>query len=287
MTYLVETHAHLDDHKFDADRDDVIERAIEAGVKQIVTVGVNLRSSRVAVAIAERYPSVYATVGVQPHDAESVGPSVLQELRDLALHPQVIAIGEIGLDFYRDLAPRDAQCAAFEAQLKLATETDKPVVIHIRDKKGEIGAYDEVLTILRTWLSNHPTVQSPNHPTTQPPGSPPGVLHCFSGDLSIAQVALDLGFYLGVDGPVTYSNAKGLQSMIAQLPLDRLLLETDCPYLTPQPQRGPRNKPSPRNEPAYLPYIVQKVAELKDVQVSYVARTTTANAERLFRLVGR
>ena len=284
--HLIDTHAHLDDPKYEDDRDIIVQRAAKAGVIRIIAVGADLLSSRAAVALSRRVPGVYAAVGVHPHDARSVNQAALDELRELATHPCVVSIGEIGLDFYRDLSPRDAQRAAFEAQLALATEVSKPVVIHIRDQRGETGAYDEALAILRSWTSNSLPPQPPNHPTIQPPGHPAtkppnlGVLHCFSGDLCVARAALRLGFYIGVDGPVTYPGAKALQALIGQLPLERLLLETDCPYLAPQPRRGRRN------EPAYLPFIAQRVAELKGTDVQDVARVTTASAVRLFHLPG-
>jgi TatD DNase family protein len=265
---LCETHAHLDDRQFDPDREEVIQRAVEAGVQRIITVGTSLESSRAAIALAERYPAVYAVVGVHPHDAETVDHAALQAVRELAMHPRVVAIGEIGLDFYRDWAPRDAQRAAFQEQLALADEVNKPVVIHIRDQRGENHAYEEVMAALSAWLAERSEV----------PGSGPGVLHCFSGELETAQRAIDLGFYIGVDGPVTYPNAAALQARIGQLPLERLLLETDCPYLTPQPRRGRRN------EPAYLPFIAQKVAELQRVGVGEVTAVTTGSACRLFGL---
>jgi TatD DNase family protein len=265
---LAETHAHLDDQKFDADRDEVVQRSKDAGIEWMVTVGTDLESSRAAIALSERYPNVYATVGIHPHHATIVNQALLATLRALAVHPRVVAVGEIGLDFYRDFAPRKAQRAAFKAQLDLAADINKPVVVHIRDKSGESGAYDEVLATLYDWLAGHSTVQSPNL----------GVLHCFSGNLASAQSAIDLGFYVGIDGPITYPNAKALRAVVAELPLDRLLLETDCPYLAPQKRRGRRN------EPAYLPYIARKVAEIKGVDVRRVAQVTTANAERLFHL---
>lgn len=262
----VETHAHLDDRRFDGDRAAVIARAAEAGVVQLITVGADLTSSRRAVGIAEAHPDIYATVGVHPHYAAGVHRETLAELRRLAEHPCVVAIGEIGLDFYRDLSPRDVQRAAFESQLALAAEVGKPVVIHIRDRKGREEAYEQTLAILRSWRVAHPSAR------------PPGVLHCFSGRLEFAQEAMSLGFYIGVDGPVTYPNAKSLQATVAALPLARLLLETDCPYLTPQPRRGRRN------EPAYLPYIGHKVAALHACPPTEVARTTAANARLLFGL---
>jgi TatD DNase family protein len=269
-TQFVETHAHLDSGRFDHDRGKVIRRAADAGVVQIVTVGADLSSSRAAVTLAEEQPSIYATVGIHPHDADSVRPATIDALHDLAAHPKVVAIGEIGLDFYRNYAPQDVQYAVFRRQLDLAAEIGKPIVVHIRDRQGKEDAYDAVLAALEAWLSGQRDLQSSN--------PSPGVLHCYSGSIQTAREAIQLGFYLGVDGPVTYPNAKALQSLIAQLPLESLLLETDCPFLAPQVRRGKRN------EPAYVPHIAQKVAELQAVPVGQVARVTTANARRLFAL---
>jgi TatD DNase family protein len=274
MTHWIDTHAHLDAPRFEADLDAVLRRAHEAGVKWIITIGADLASSRSAVALAERYEAVYATVGVHPHEARAADRSTLDEVRDLAAHPLVVAVGEIGLDYYRDLSPRHAQRAAFESQLALAGEAFKPVVVHIRDQRDCASAYDDALSILGTWTSGLSIRQSFHSPILPSPG----VLHCFSGTPDAAEAALDLGFYLGVDGPVTYPNARALQAMVFGLPLERLLLETDCPYLAPQARRGKRN------EPAYLPYIAEKIAELKGLSPSAVARTTTENARRLFRL---
>jgi TatD DNase family protein len=268
---FVETHAHLDHSRFDHDRAQVIHRAVDVGVVQTVTVGADLSSSKTAIALAERHSSVYATVGIHPHAAESVKPATLKALRDLATHPRVVAIGEIGLDFYRNYAPHDIQCAVFERQLNLAAESGKPIIVHIRDKRGESNAYDAAFAILDSWLGNGMA--------SRPLDSPPGVLHCYSGELETAREATRLGFYLGVDGPVTYPNAKVLQSLVTQLPLEHLLLETDCPFLAPQVRRGKRN------EPSYIPHIAHKIAQLKGVAVRDVARVTTANARRLFGLL--
>jgi len=267
---FVETHAHLDHSRFDHDRVEVIRRAVDVGVVQTVTVGADLSSSRTAIALAEQHPSVYATVGVHPHAAESVKPATLKALRDLVAHPRVVAIGEIGLDFYRNYAPHDIQRAVFKRQLDLAAESGKPVIVHIRDKRGESGAYDAALAILDSWLGNRAS--------SRPPNSSPGVLHCYSGDLQTARAATRLGLYLGIDGPVTYPSAQVLQSLVTQLPLEHLLLETDCPFLAPQVRRGKRN------EPSYIPHIAHKMAQLKGVAVEDVARVTTVNARRLFGL---
>ncbi len=257
-TLLVDTHTHLDFPQFDDDRKRVIERAQAAGVRTIVNVGADLASSQAAVALAEAYPQVYAAVGVHPHDAKTVTRRMLEELGALALHPKVVAIGEIGLDFYRDLSPRDQQRRAFQQQLALASEVGKPVIIHDRE------AHEEIMATLRRWAkSSH---------------QPAGVLHCFSGDLAMAQEAIELGFYISVAGPVTFDNARRLRDLVRQLPLEKLLVETDCPYLTPHPHRGKRN------EPAYVKLVAQAIARLKEMSVEEVARITSDNARALFAL---
>jgi TatD DNase family protein len=269
---LVDTHAHLDDVRFGADVEDVIRRAVDAGVTQMVTVGTDLPSSRAAVALAQSHDEVYATVGLHPHRAATLTRAVLDEMRDLVGCPRVVAIGETGLDFFRDLSPRETQCEAFRVQLQLAVETNKPVVVHIRDQPGRSQAHDEAMAILHGWAVDLPASRCADLMARL------GVLHCFSGGERWARAALELGFFLGIDGPVTYPSAKGLQAMVADLPLEALLLETDCPYLSPQPQRGCRN------EPAFLPYIAAQVARLKGEKDQHVGQVTAANARRLFHL---
>ena len=263
----IDTHAHLDDLRFGGDLELVLQRAVESGVAQIISVGADLVSSRAAVALAERKPRISATVGVHPHNAEGLDQSRLAELRRLAESAQVVAVGEIGLDYYRDLSPRAIQLRAFRAQLGLATDLGKPVVVHIRDERGVLTAYRDALSVLDRWVASRSAL----------PG-PPGVLHCYSGDLAVARNALEMGFYLGVDGPVTYPNARKLQALVAQVPAERLLLETDCPYLAPQAHRGRRN------EPAYLPHIGHKVAEIQGVTADVIAAVTTQSARALFGL---
>lgn len=255
---LIDTHTHLDFPQFDDDRERVIERAAIAGVKAIINVGADLASSQAAVALAEAYPQVYAAVGVHPHDAKIMTREMLEELRALASHPKVVAVGEIGLDFYRDLSPRDQQRQAFKQQLALASEVEKPVIIHDRE------AHKEVMAILRRWVEGH-------HQST-------GVLHCFSGDLAMAQEAIKMGFYISMAGPVTFQNARRLRELVRQLPLEKLLVETDCPYLTPHPHRGKRN------EPAYVRFVAQEVAHINGLTLEEVARVTSDNARALFAL---
>jgi len=217
-----------------------------------------LASSQAAVALAEAYPQIYAAVGVHPHDAKTLTGDMLKELRALALHPKVVAIGEIGLDFFRDLSPRDKQRQAFKQQLALASEIGKPVIIHDRD------AHSEIMAILHRWVRG-------SH-------EPVGVLHCFSGDLAMAQEAIELGFYISIAGPVTFKNARRLRELVGQLPLEKLLIETDCPYLAPHPYRGKRN------EPAYVKLVAQEVARVKGLSPEKVSRVTSDNAQALFAL---
>jgi len=263
--FLTDTHTHLDFPQFNGDREQVIERATTAGVRAIVDIGTDLASSQAAVALAEAYSQIYAAVGVHPHDAKTLTEELLEELRALASHPKVVAIGEIGLDFYRDLSPQDKQRQAFKQQLALASEIGKPVIIHDRD------AHSEVMATLRRWIED-------SHPPSAISHQPVGVLHCFSGDLAMAQEAIELGFYISIAGPVTFQNARRLRELVRQLPLEKLLVETDCPYLTPHPHRGKRN------EPAYVKLVAQEVARVKGLSLEEVARITSDNARTLFAL---
>ena len=248
---LFDSHAHLDFRQFNSDREPVIERAQQAGLIGILNVGTDLPSSRAAIALAERYDFIRAAVGVHPHDAQTVTPQVLAELRTLARHPKVVAIGEIGLDYYRDRSPRPAQQRAFASQLDLASELGLPVVVHSRD------AHEEVLATLREWNGI-------------------GVLHAYSAGPERLEEVLALGFSIGIAGPVTFPNAHRLRETAAAVPLERLLVETDCPYLTPVPFRGRRN------EPAYVSYVVGEVARTRRMPAQVVAERTTGNAIRLF-----
>jgi TatD DNase family protein len=260
---LIDTHAHLDFGKFDTDREAVIERAQAVGVVAIVNVGADLESSRAAVRLAQEYDMVYAAVGMHPHDAKKLDGAALAELRELAQQPKVVAVGEIGLDFYRDLSPREVQRRAFQAQLAWAAKLGKPVVIHDRD------AHDEVMAILADWAAG---LKNPLLAGRL------GVLHTFSGDLAMAEQAIDLGCYISISGPVTYQNARQLPDIVRALPLERLLVETDCPFLAPHPHRGKRN------EPAYVRLVAERLAEIKDIPFDTLAKATTANAYRLFGL---
>jgi len=261
---LVDTHAHLDDSQFDRDLGPVVQRAARAGVAEIIAVGVDLASSERELSLAGRLNGVYATAGVHPHAAQTLDDGVLHRLGWLASQPRVVAIGEIGLDYYRNVSPRDVQRSTFRAQLELARELGKPVVVHIRDRRESRAAYEDALSLLSEWASKG--------------GGARGVLHCFSGEMWVAEAALELGLYLGIDGPVTYPNAHALRALVAQLPLERVLLETDSPYLAPQGHRGRRN------EPAYVVDIAGKIGEIMDLSAEAVARATTENAHALFGL---
>jgi len=260
---LVDTHAHLDLSRFDGDRAAAIERARQAQVGAIVNVGIDLESSRRAVRLAAEHDLVYAAVGVHPHYARRLDGALLEALRGLALQPKVVAVGEIGLDFFRDLAPRDVQLRAFQTQLAWAGKLGKPVIIHDRD------AHQEILSILEDWARDM---------KASPLAGRLGVLHTFSGDQSMAERAIEMGLYLSISGSVTYENEERLPEIVRTVPIDRLMVETDCPYLPPHPHRGQRN------EPAYVRLVAEKIAELRGVPLSVLAEATTANARRLFGL---
>jgi len=251
---LVDTHAHLDGNRFADDLDQVIQRADDQGVHSIITVGCDLDSSRASVELARTYTGIYATVGVHPHDAATVTPEVLDELAQLATADKVVAIGEIGLDYYRNHCPHDQQQKAFRQQIALARQCQLPLVIHDRD------AHDDVLTILREEKANEIG----------------GVLHCFSGDSEMAKACLDLGFYLSFTGTITYPKNDAIREVLKQVPTERILVETDCPYLAAQPWRGKRN------EPAYVVKTAEMVAEVKGLTLTDVARITSLNAFELF-----
>lgn len=252
---LIDTHAHLDHQWYDGERDAVVLRALDAGVTSIVTIGADMRSSEEAVRLAEAYPSVYATVGIHPHDAASATATSYERLRELSAHPRVVAIGEIGLDYHYDHSPRAVQRDVFIRQLALARETGLPFVVHNRE------ADEDVMAILREYGRDLP-----------------GLLHAFTGDAKMAGECVSLGYFISVGGMVTFKNAGAIREAIAAVPLERLLLETDAPYLTPVPLRGKRN------EPAYVTYVAEFLAAERGVDVAEIARVTTDNARRFFRL---
>ena len=254
-----DSHCHLQDPKFDSDRDDVIQRARSTGVSTMVVIGYDMESSRQAVEIAESNHDIYATVGVHPHDAKTLTSTDLSTLKKLAESTRVVAIGEIGLDFYRNLSPPDDQRRAFREQLILARDLHLPVVIHSRD--ADEPAFDI--------LAEHAKTTSDR---------PLGVMHCFAGALVLAQRYIDLGCLISIAGTVTYPNAAQTREVARAIPLDSLLVETDAPYLSPQSHRGHRN------EPAYLFETTRFIAELRGEPFELVAKATADNATRLFAL---
>lgn len=260
---LVDTHCHLDFNSYDGIRDDVVREAAEAGVTRIINPGTDLARSRAALDLADRYPGVYAAVGIHPNSTAGWSGEALDPLRELAAHPKVVAIGEIGLDYYWDESPKATQWRAFEAQLELAAALELPVIIHNRD------ASDDVLDILARWVATLPAALRDR----------PGVLHSFSAPAAAAERGLDLGFYLGFTGPVTFKSADDLRRIAARVPAGRILVETDGPFLTPHPYRGRHP-----NRPAYVRLIAERLAALRVVPDEEFAAQSTANAERLFRL---
>jgi TatD DNase family protein len=269
---LTDTHCHLDLDKFDADREEVIHRAQENGLVRILIPGLTLSSSRAVVKLAQSHPILFAAVGVHPNEALTWEDNAsLAELRELAASPKVVALGEMGLDYYWNDAPHEYQQEVLRAQLSLAGDLGIPVILHSREKDDAISGScgEDLFDILEEWLRGLNSAGSAL-------SRQPGVLHSFSGSLEKALRAVQLGFYIGVTGPITYKNAGQKREVIANLPLERLLIETDAPFLAPQPQRGERN------EPAYIAYIADKIAQIQNRGAQEVALTTSANAARLF-----
>jgi TatD DNase family protein len=259
--HLIDTHAHLDMKDFDRDRDEVIARALAAGITKIITVGTGIESCRKSIALAEKYPHLYASLGLHPHEADKITFADVQRLRELAKHPKVVAIGEAGLDFYRNYSPREAQFQVFRWQLDLAADLNLPVVIHARN------AAKDTVEILSDWVKRCHT----------PSYQPRGVIHCHTGDLQTAKRYLQLGFYISFAGFVTYPNSQSPQ-VARGVPIDKILVETDCPFLTPQKHRGTRN------EPAYVAITAETLAHAVGIPLEAFARHTTENALRIFKL---
>lgn len=255
---LIDTHTHLDDARYNDDRDAMIARARESGVEAFVTIGCDLATSQAAVALADRHPSVYASIGVHPHEVKHIGDGWYDELRRLAKHEKVVAYGEIGLDYHYNHSSPQEQRDRFREQVQLARELRLPVIIHTRE------AQEDTIAILREEKATEVG----------------GVFHCFSGDAWLAKDALDLGFYLSFSGILTFQNATMLREIAKNTPLDRVLIETDCPYLTPVPHRGKRN------EPAYVTQVAKLLAAIHGPSQSLeqIGRLTTENAKRLFRI---
>jgi len=253
---LIDTHAHLSLPQFDKDRTEVIKRARDAGIKHIITVGTDSDDCRKAVALAQEHDFISAAVGIHPHDAKTINAETYSLLRELAADNNVVAIGEIGLDFYRNLSSQEIQVQHFREQLWLAREVSLPVIIHDRE------AHQKVLQILQE----------------EKAATVGGVIHCFSGDWEMAKACLDMGFYISIPGTITFKKSDAYHKLVRDLPLDRMLVETDCPFLAPHPFRGKRN------EPAYVQYVAKAVAGIKGLGCEAFAEITTQNAQKLFNL---
>lgn len=252
---FVDTHAHLQWASFDNDREKALARAKEKSVTRIVNIGFDVAGSLKGIKLAEKHQGLYTTVGIHPHNATTLNEKTLESLRELSSNPKIVAIGEIGLDYYRNLSPKEIQKQAFETQLALAQELKLPVLIHDRE------AHNDILEMLSRFK-----------------GKIKGVMHCFSGSKEMAQQCIDLGFLISFAGIVTYPNAHGLHEIAEWIDLKNMLLETDCPWLAPQEVRGKRN------EPSFLPMIAQKIANLKDISVDDLAETTTKNATEILNI---
>ena len=251
---MIDTHAHLEMPQFDGDRDEVIKRTVESGISLIIDVGSDLKGSRTALELARRYDFIYASAGIHPHEVKGVTIETYKEIRELLSDPKVVAVGEIGLDYYKDYSPRDIQQREFINQIRIAKEFKKPVIVHSRD------AREDTLKILKD----------------EKVSEIGGIMHCFSGDEEMARRCMDMGFYISFAGPITYPNADKLRKVVKSIPTNRLLIETDCPYLAPQQMRGKRN------EPAYVRHVAEKVAEVKGLTVEDIERVIRLNVHNLF-----
>lgn len=266
MIPYTDTHCHLDFNRFDEDRISVIERALNAGVIWMLNPGIDIESSKAAIQLSQIYPNrINAAVGIHPNYGKPWTEDLLTQVEALAQTPQVVAIGEIGLDYYRKHTPVEQQHTMFKAQLALAAQLNLPVIIHLRD------ATKDLMAILTSW---HQGLIHEGHPLAENPG----VLHSYSADYETAMIAIGMNFYIGISGPVTFQNAPDRKAVTQKLPLEHLLLETDSPFLAPHPHRGHRN------EPAYIPLIAGEIAALHQISPEQVAEITYANAKRLFIL---
>lgn len=253
---LIDSHAHLDDESFDEDREEVIESLVDNHVEIVLNPGADLKTSRNAVALAEKYPFIYAAVGCHPHDSKYMNDDIMNIFRELAKNNKVLAIGEIGLDYYYDNSDRDVQRTWFREQIRLARELDLPYIVHDRD------AHEDIFNIMK---EEHTS-------------STRGILHCYSGSVEMAREVLNMNFMISIAGPVTFKNANKLLDVVKYIPDDMLMIETDSPYLSPEPLRGKRN------EPANVKLTAQKIAKIKGKPLDYIEKITTENAKRLFRI---
>ena len=259
---IIDTHAHLDMSHFNNDRDNVIARAKEAGVSRIITIGIDLASNRKAIQLAQKYPDILVALGIHPQESTGIQKQTILQMKEMCQYHKVVGIGETGLDFFHDNSPHEDQFKAFNWQLELAELHGLPVIIHSRQ------ALEDTRQVLKNWSSSYKL----------PPGKPRGVIHCFSGDLRTALDYIEMGFYISVGGYLGYPSSAKLRETIAGIPVDRLVLETDCPFLPPQQFRGKRN------EPAYTRITLGIIAEIKGLSHEEIAARTTQNAERIFNL---
>ncbi len=249
-----DSHAHYDDRRFDDDRHEALLSLAENGISNITNIGSDIKTSKKSVALAEKYDFIYAAVGVHPHEVKDMQDADLLEIANLSKHKKVVAIGEIGLDYYYDNSPREAQRYWFKKQMKLAYDLHLPVIIHSRD------ATEDTIKICK---------ESKIHG---------GIIHCFSGSVETAKIYLDLGYHISFAGPVTFKNSKSLPEVAKIVPEDRLLIETDCPYMAPEPHRGKRNCS------VYVKNVAEKIADLRGVSAEHIAKITSDNAKKLFNI---
>lgn len=252
---IFDSHAHYDDEQFDSDRDEIIKKCVSEGVQYILNASSDALSIEKTFALSQQYECIYAAVGLHPHNAKEFNNEVLDKISTLCINSKVVAIGEIGLDYYYDFSPRDVQKQVFIKQLDLALQANLPVIIHMRD------AVEDTLKILERYKNNIK-----------------GVMHCFSGPAEVARILLDWGFHISIGGVVTFKNAKKVHDALKVIPDERLLVETDCPYLSPEPFRGRRNDSS------LIKYTINKIAEIKCKETGYIEKITTENAKSLFAI---
>lgn len=253
---FIDTHVHLNADQYENDAEEVIQRALDAGVKQMVVVGFDRKTISKAMELIETYPFIYGVIGWHPVDAVDCTEEDLQWIKELAAHPKIVGIGETGLDYYWDKSPKDIQQELFRKQIQLAKDVQLPIVIHNRDATGD------VVRILQEEQASEAG----------------GIMHCYGGSVETARQCIDMNFYISLGGPVTFKNAKMPKEVAKEIPLDKLLIETDAPYLAPHPYRGKRN------EPSYVPLVAEEIARLKEISVEEVAKQTTANAKKIFAM---
>lgn len=253
---FIDSHAHLDDGRFDEDREDIIEAIKKNDIDIVVNIGADLSTSINSIKLAEKYDFIYATVGVHPHDAKTMDDNTINLLKTFAQKEKVVGIGEIGLDYYYDNSPREIQKKRFIEQIELAKELDMPIVVHTRDAAGD------TMEIIKNSQD----------------GRLRGVMHCYSGSVEQAFEYIDLGFYISLGGPVTFKNSRVSKEVAKKIPLEKLMIETDSPYLTPEPYRGKRNNPM------YVKYVAEKIAEIREVSVEEIGKYSSENTKRLFNI---